>query len=73
MTRGEVFFSSSRRKNSRSERSPVLSRLAELRLKYAADQEAQRTLDREERAADIYGRHRQWSGSAFLIMQKTDQ
>jgi SAM-dependent methyltransferase len=50
---------------------PMLVRLRELRVKYADDQTVQRTLDREERAANLYRRYRKWYGSAFLVMQKT--
>lgn len=49
---------------------PMLARLRELRQKYADDHAAQRTLDREQRAADLYRKHTKWYGSAFLVMQK---
>jgi ubiquinone/menaquinone biosynthesis C-methylase UbiE len=49
---------------------PMMARIRELRSKYAEDQAAQRTLDREQRAADLYRKHARWYGSAFLVMQK---
>lgn len=49
---------------------PMMARICELRRKYAADQAAQRTLDREQRAADLYRKHAKWIGSVFLVMQK---
>jgi SAM-dependent methyltransferase len=49
---------------------PMVARIGELRRKYAGDRAALRILDREQRAADIYGRHSEWYGSVFLIMQR---
>jgi SAM-dependent methyltransferase len=52
---------------------PMMARLRGLRRKYADDQAAQKTLDREERAADLYRKHSEWYGSAFLVMQKRER
>jgi ubiquinone/menaquinone biosynthesis C-methylase UbiE len=52
---------------------PMMARLRELRKKYADDQAAQRTLDREQRAADLYRKHSKWYGSVFLVMQKSNR
>jgi SAM-dependent methyltransferase len=52
---------------------PMVARIRELWKKYSGDQAAQRTLDREQRAADLYRKYRRWYGSAFLIMQKGKQ
>ena len=52
---------------------PMMARLRELRKKYADDQAAQRTLDREQRAADLYREHSKWYGSVFLVMQKSNR
>jgi ubiquinone/menaquinone biosynthesis C-methylase UbiE len=49
---------------------PMIARIGELRKKYLEDQAAQRTLDREQRAADLYKRHFNWYGSVFLVMQR---
>lgn len=51
---------------------PMLARLRELRIKYADDQAAQRMLDGEQRAADLYRKHSKWYGSVFLVMQKRE-
>jgi SAM-dependent methyltransferase len=50
---------------------PMMARLRELRIKYAEDQSVQNTLDREQRAADLYRKHSKWYGSVFLVMQKS--
>jgi SAM-dependent methyltransferase len=49
---------------------PMVARIRELRIKYADDQAAQRALDTEQRAADIYTKYAKWYGSLFLVMQK---
>jgi ubiquinone/menaquinone biosynthesis C-methylase UbiE len=49
---------------------PMVARIAELRKEYAEDQKAQGTLDKEERAAELYRKHSKWYGSVFLVMQK---
>ena len=49
---------------------PMMARIRELRRKYSDDQAAQRTLDKEQQAADLYRRHSKWYGSVFLVMQK---
>jgi SAM-dependent methyltransferase len=49
---------------------PMVARIRELRRKYADDQGAQRTLDNEQRAADVYTEYSEWYGSVFLVMQK---
>jgi len=49
---------------------PMLARLGELRRKYSRDQAAQRALDQEQRAADLYSKHSRWYGSVFLVMQR---
>ena len=51
---------------------PMLARIRELRRKYAGDWAARRTLDGEQRAADLYRKYFTWYGSAFLVMQKTE-
>ncbi len=51
---------------------PMMARLRELRIKYADDQAVQRTLDREQRAADLYRKHSKWYGSVFLVMQRSE-
>jgi SAM-dependent methyltransferase len=51
---------------------PLLARLRELRKKYADDPAVQRTLDREQRVADLYRKYFKWYGSVFLIMQKSE-
>jgi hypothetical protein len=51
---------------------PMMARLRELRQKHADDQAAQRTLDREQRAADLYRKHSKWYGSVFLVMQRSE-
>jgi SAM-dependent methyltransferase len=52
---------------------PMVARIRQLRRKYAGDQAAQRMLDSEQRAADLYSRHSKWYGSVFLVMQKREQ
>jgi len=49
---------------------PMVARIRKLRRKYAVDQAAQRTLDREQRAADLYRKYFKWYGSVFLVLQK---
>ena len=49
---------------------PMLARISELREKYAEDPAAQRALDQEQRAADLYKKHSGWYGSVFLVMQR---
>jgi hypothetical protein len=49
---------------------PMVARIGELRRKYSEDQAAQRTLDKEQRAADLYRKHSKWYGSVFLVMRK---
>jgi SAM-dependent methyltransferase len=49
---------------------PMVARIGELRGKYSEDQAAQRILDREQRAADLYRKHTKWYGSVFLVMQR---
>lgn len=51
---------------------PMVARLHELREKYANDEAAQKTLDREQRAADLYRTYSAWYGSAFLAMQRRE-
>ena len=51
---------------------PLMARLGELRIKYADDQAAQRMLDREQQAADLYRQHSRWYGSVFLVMQRRE-
>jgi SAM-dependent methyltransferase len=46
-------------------------RIRGLRQTYAADQASQKILDQEQREVDLYREHRQWYGSAFLVMQKS--
>jgi SAM-dependent methyltransferase len=48
---------------------PMVARIRVLRRKYAEDQAAQRTLDREQQAADLYKKHSKWYGSVFLLMR----
>jgi hypothetical protein len=48
----------------------MVARIRELRKKYSGDQDAQRTLDKEEQAADLYKKYSHWYGSVFLLMQK---
>ena len=50
---------------------PMVGRIGELRKKYSEDQAAHSTLDREQRAADLYNKYFKWYGSAFLVMQKS--
>lgn len=52
--------------------SPMVARIGELRSKYSEDQAAQRTLDQEQRAADLYKKYFKWYGSMFLVMQKQE-
>ena len=52
---------------------PMVARIRELRRKYADDQAAQRTLDSEQWAADLYSKHAEWYGSVFLVMQKRER
>jgi SAM-dependent methyltransferase len=52
---------------------PMMARIRELRSKYADDQAAQRTLDKEERAADLYREYSEWYGSVFLAMHKRER
>jgi SAM-dependent methyltransferase len=52
---------------------PMMARLRLLRKKYAGDQAAQKTLDKEERAADLYKKYSNWYGSVFLVMQKSER
>jgi SAM-dependent methyltransferase len=52
---------------------PMVARIRELRRKYSEDQAAQRTLDREQRAAHLYRKHSKWYGSVFLVMQKRER
>ena len=49
----------------------VEERIREMRQTYAGDQAAQKVLDQEQREVDLYRAHRQWYGSAFLVMQKS--
>jgi ubiquinone/menaquinone biosynthesis C-methylase UbiE len=49
---------------------PMMARLRELRQEYAGDQGAQRILDREQRAADLYKKYSKWYGSMFLVMRR---
>jgi SAM-dependent methyltransferase len=49
---------------------PLLERIGELRRRYARDAEALRALADEERDAELHGEHRDWYGSAFLVLQK---
>jgi SAM-dependent methyltransferase len=51
---------------------PMLARIRKLRRKYAGDQAALRTLDGEQRAADLYRKHSTWYGSAFFVMQRRE-
>jgi hypothetical protein len=48
---------------------PMMARIRELRRKYAEDQAALRTLDREQQAADLYRKYSKWYGSVFLVMR----
>jgi SAM-dependent methyltransferase len=48
---------------------PMAARVRQLRRKYAGDRAAQRMLDSEQRAADLYSKHFKWYGSVFLVMQ----
>jgi SAM-dependent methyltransferase len=52
---------------------PMMARIRELRRKYSEDRAAQRTLDREQRAADLCRKHSKWYGSVFLVMQKSNR
>jgi SAM-dependent methyltransferase len=52
---------------------PMVARIRELRRKYAGDRAAQRTLDSEQRAADLYSKHAEWYGSVFLVMRKRER
>jgi SAM-dependent methyltransferase len=52
---------------------PMVARIRQLRRKYAGDQAAQRMLDSEQRAADLYSKHSKWYGSVFLVMQKRER
>ncbi|MEJ2736994.1 MAG: methyltransferase domain-containing protein [Anaerolineae bacterium] len=52
---------------------PLVGRIRELRKKYSGDQAAQRTLDKELQAADLYREHSHWYGSVFLVMQRGKQ
>ncbi len=52
---------------------PMVARIRELRKQYSGDQAAQRTLDREQQAADLYSKYSRWYGSVFLVMQKGKQ
>lgn len=49
---------------------PMLARIGELRKKHAEDPAAQRALDQEQRAADLYKKYFGWYGSVFLVMQR---
>ena len=51
---------------------PMVARIGELRKKYAGEQAAQKTLDKEEQAADLYKKYSNWYGSVFLLMQKSE-
>jgi ubiquinone/menaquinone biosynthesis C-methylase UbiE len=46
-------------------------RIRELRQTYAGDRAIQKVLDKEQREVDLYRKHHQWYGSAFLVMQKS--
>jgi SAM-dependent methyltransferase len=48
---------------------PMVARIRVLRRKYVEDQGAQRTLDREQQAADLYKKYSKWYGSVFLVMR----
>jgi ubiquinone/menaquinone biosynthesis C-methylase UbiE len=50
---------------------PMVARIRELRRKHSEDQAAQKTLDTEQRAADLYRKYSKWYGSVFLVMQKS--
>jgi ubiquinone/menaquinone biosynthesis C-methylase UbiE len=52
---------------------PMVARIRHLRRKYAGDQAAQRMLDSEQRAADLYSKHSKWYGSVFLVIQKWER
>lgn len=51
---------------------PMLARLGDLRKKYAGDQAAQKVLDKEQQAADLYEKYVKWYGSMFLVMQRAE-
>jgi hypothetical protein len=51
---------------------PMVARIGELRKKYAGEQAVQKTLDKEEQAADLYKKYSNWYGSVFLLMQKSE-
>jgi SAM-dependent methyltransferase len=52
---------------------PMLARIGKLRGKYSKDQAAQRALDQEQRAADLYRRYSNWYSSVFLVMRRGTQ
>lgn len=49
----------------------IEERIRELRQKYADNRAIEKVLDKEQREVDLYRKHRQWYGSAFLVMQKS--
>jgi len=49
---------------------PMVARIGELRKKYLEDQAAQRALDQEQHAAELYREYSSWYGSVFLVMQR---
>jgi SAM-dependent methyltransferase len=51
---------------------PTVARISELRKKYLEDEAAQRVLDQEQRAADLYKKYSKWYGSLFLVMQRSE-
>ena len=48
---------------------PMLARIRELQEKYSENQAAQRALDREQQAVDLYKKYSKWYGSMFLVMR----
>ena len=50
----------------------IEERIQKLRQTYAGDQACQNVLDQEQHEVDLYREHRQWYGSAFLVMQKSE-
>jgi SAM-dependent methyltransferase len=52
---------------------PLEKRVQQLRREYVADAEAQAILDDQEGEIDLFKKYSRWYGSAFFVMQKTDQ
>ncbi len=52
---------------------PLEERIATLRAKYADDAAALAQLDEEQSEIDLYRRYKDWYGSVFFVMQRSDE